>query len=128
MAGAKVEVDAGEAIRELDRVAHGPGPYTYLSFEDAFTEAFAVIEEDIHIDTMSLFSTGKLDTHFDGPFVWEGTIHYGGPAPGRINDPVYYGAAELARGGDHFYLAAAHRIIPPDMLSFTLQWMSDGEK
>ena len=128
MSGAKIEVDAGEVIRELDRVSKGPGEYTFMSFEGAFTEAFAIIEEDVHIQTGSLFSTGRVTTAFEGPFVWEGTIHYGGPAPGRINDPVYYGAAELARGGDHFYLEAAHRIIPKDMVSFTLHWMGDGEK
>jgi hypothetical protein len=123
-----VEIDAGEVVRELDRIAKGPGPYTYMSFEDAFSEAFNIVHEDIHIETGSLFSTGKLDTRFEGDFVWEGTIRFGGAAPGMPRDPAYYGVYELARGGDHFFFEAAHRIIPKDMVSFTLQWMGDGEK
>lgn len=128
MAKLDVQIDAGEVTRELDRLSKGPGPYTYMSFEDAFIEAFNVIHEDIHIETGSLFSTGKLDTHFETDHVWEGTIRFGGAAPGMPRDPAYYGVYELARGGDHFFFAAAHAIIPRDMLSFTMQWLSDGEK
>jgi len=124
----KFEVDFSEVTRELDRLAKGPDARAYAAFESVFVEAFAVIEEDVHIETGSLFSTGKIESSMEGPFEWEGTIRYGGPAPGMINDPVYYGVFELARGGEHFFFRAAHELIPHDMVLTTIEFFANGEK
>lgn len=124
----KIEMDDKEVRDELTRLIKGPTARTFGEFERIFAEAFSVVYEDVHIETGSLFSTGKVDTFMEDPYSWEGTIRYGGPAPGMLRDPVYYGIYELARGGSHFFFRGAHEIVPHDMVSTILEFYADGKK
>lgn len=123
-----IEVDAKEVDNELKRIIKGPKATTLAEFDRTFTEAFAEVYELVHIETGSLFSTGRVEAAMIDKFIWEGEIHYGGPAPGQVNNPVYYGAAELARGGEHFFLEPAYSNIPHDIVLATLEWYAAGEK
>lgn len=70
---------------------------------------FAITQARTHVLTGSLKASGKTSTDFDGD-EWTGEISYGGalwktPAPGPPNNPVDYAIFEMARGGEHDFLA-----------------------
>lgn len=70
-------------------------------------DAFADTQAMVHVITGSLKASGKVDSSYD-QHEWHGTISYGGPAAGAINDPVKYAWYEQRRGGAHDFMANVH--------------------
>jgi hypothetical protein len=120
-----VSCDDHEVTDELDRLIKGPDFRTIGEFESTMLGVLGEIEAIVHIETGSLKSTGRLETSYVG-YAWAGTIHYGGAAPGMINDPVYYGVYELARGGTHFFFAPAYDEVPEAIIDGILEFMAGG--
>lgn len=73
--------------------------------EQQLTATFTATQAATHIITSSLKFSGKTSSDFDGNS-WSGEISYGGPSTG-VNNPVDYAIYEMARGGDHNFLAPA---------------------
>lgn len=78
--------------------------------EKLLSATFAATQAATHIITTSLKQSGKVESDFDGAH-WEGSIEYGGDSTGPIN-PVDYAIYEMARGGDHNFLAPAEAAEP----------------
>jgi hypothetical protein len=99
-----VAVDMEDVIKELDRLARGPGADgTTFRFESIWLEGFAATQARVHVLTGRLKSTGHPVTSSDGDS-WTGEVDY----------TRYPGIFELARGnrptlnhpeGGHYFLA-----------------------
>jgi hypothetical protein len=103
--------DFSRVIREIDRLAHGPGADgTTFRLEGIMLQNFQQTQGDVHIITGYLKSSGHPSSSFDGE-VWEGTIHYA-RRPGIF---------ELARGnkptlnhpeGGHYFFSSSYEETP----------------
>lgn len=103
------EWDTNCADLELRRLQDGFTGYDHLNFTRVMLMAYSRTIQDVHIDTGSLLSSGRvnaLDTSGDR---WSGEISYGGTSAG-INNPVKYAAQEYFRGGQHDYLRSTEFI------------------
>lgn len=93
----RIRVDAGEVQRELKRLKRAR-PDAHLS------AVIKTVAKDahsrVHKETLSL-QTSEDVTSESTRNTWEGQVSFGGPAPGRPNDPVNYARAEWNRGGTH---------------------------
>jgi len=106
------EVDADAVIRELDRLARGPGAgETTFRLEAILVSAFAATQERVHVMTGVLKASGHPTSGFDGE-TWTGEI-------GFARHP---GIFELARGdqptlnhpeGGHYFLGPAYDTDEP---------------
>lgn len=98
-----VDVDMRDVIRELDRLAHGPGgDGTTFRFESIWLRGFAATQAKVHVLTGVLKSTGHPTTTYEGDR-WSGEVDY----------TRHPGIFELARGnkptlnhpeGGHYFL------------------------
>jgi hypothetical protein len=89
--------------------------------ETLFRVAFEATQAATHVITGSLKASGHTDTDVTEDS-WTGRIIYGGPlfgapAPGPPNDPVEYAIYEMARGGEHDFLAPAEAVFNDTALS-----------
>lgn len=96
-------------IAALDENSRSHQYKTTTKLEALLKAAFEETQAATHVLTGSLKASGKTESDFHDD-VWSGTIEYGGelwrtPAPGPPNDPVDYAIYEMARGGDHDFLA-----------------------
>jgi hypothetical protein len=105
--GLHIDVDISDADRELARLEHGPSLQNALEFEAAVQGQLARTRADVHIWTGSLYLSGRADTDFHNG-MFEGTITFGGYAPGGKVSNVDYAAIELARGGPGHFVADEH--------------------
>lgn len=72
----RFEVDFSAALREIGRLARGPGVGgTTFALERILLENFAQTQADVHVITGYLKASGHPSSSYDGD-VWEGTIHY----------------------------------------------------
>ena len=109
MSSIKISVDQSEWRNEIDRLSHVPSRSDLIDLEARLSMIYGIIEGIVHVETGSLKSTGQVKSSLDrATRTWQGGFYYGGPAPGQVNDPVYYAACELARGGEHFFFDAAY--------------------
>lgn len=108
MSSVRFVVYAGDAIRELGRLADGPGPATIAGLESVLAESFAETQMVVHIITGSLKASGKIESDYADD-EWSGLISYGGPSPGSVYDPVRYAGYERGKGfgGIHDFLVPA---------------------
>lgn len=93
------------ALREIDRLARGPGPVV-SHFESILMTSFGETQGAVHVLTGHLKASGHPSSTFDGDR-WEGTIHYA----------RHPGIFELARHdqptlnhpeGGHYFLEAGY--------------------
>jgi hypothetical protein len=111
------EVDYSGFNDEFDRLEKGIDYKLARQLDTIMEAAFADTQADTHIITGSLKASGKLETsinqrrggrgRFASGYDWEGSIEYGGDAPGAINDPVEYAGCEPDRGQDHDFMRSA---------------------
>jgi len=99
----RIELHLDDFYDALD-VLSGPGPETVAALDASLDAAYAESQVRVHIITGSLKRSGRTDTSTDDDS-WEGSLTYGGPSPGSVNDPVRYAELERQRGGTHDYLA-----------------------
>ncbi len=101
----RVEVDASDALGELERLARGPTPVVG-HFESVLLESFTAVLARVHVITGRLKGSGHPSSEFDGDR-WSGTIHF-------ARHPGIY---ELARHdqptmnhpeGGHFFFEPAY--------------------
>lgn len=92
--------------RELDRLDGLPDYKTKVAFSGVLREGYVGSQAIVHIETGSLKNSGKTKEK-SSRRRWEGTLTYGGPSAG-VNNPVDYAIYELARGGDHDFIANTH--------------------
>ena len=117
-----IESDWDSIDREIDRIASMPGPQTKALLDTVLEMGFAITQEDVHVQTGSLLSSGEKKSdveHFDKK--WEGEIKYGGVSLGP-NNPVDYAIYEKRRGthwagpssikGDHDFFARLPTLHP----------------
>lgn len=72
----KFSVDFSEAIREIERLARGPGADgSTFHLERVFLEGFTRTQERVHVITGHLKASGHPETSLDSD-VWSGTVHY----------------------------------------------------
>lgn len=109
--GVRFEVDFGEALREIERLARGPsGDGTTFRLEQVMLWNFEAIQEDVHVITGQLKAGGRPESTFDGE-EWTGTISF----------PRHPGIFELARGnaptqnhpeGGHYFFRSSYEVTP----------------
>lgn len=98
-----IEVDISDVEKELDRLIDGPNIEDVLEFEAVLASQFQITQQIVHIRTGSLRLSGKIKSVIDLS-KWEGSITYGGPAAGAINNPVRYAHYEQERDGLHDFI------------------------
>lgn len=99
------EVGLTEMIDEIGRVGGEPSFRVIAKLEETLAENFAMTQERVHVITGSLKLSGFTDSHWDPEsYGWTGTIIYGGASTGP-NNPVDYAIYEMARGGEHDFMA-----------------------
>jgi hypothetical protein len=98
-----IQGDYGEIERELERLDNALDGSAERRLDAALETAFTATQQVVHIDTGSLRISGRAESSMRGD-EWEGTITYGGVAPGAVNDPVEYAGYERDRGGSHDFL------------------------
>lgn len=102
----EIHGDYSQMDHELDRIDSLPDGEMKGLLDAVLAAAFAATQEDVHVETGSLKSSGRTESHSAGA-KWQGEIHYGGPSMGP-NNPVDYAIYEKARGGPHdFFLPLA---------------------
>ena len=92
--------------KEIDRLADGPTLLDIEKFENVLVNQFMATQSAVHVQTRSLKTSGQVASDI-GNNQWAGTISYGGPSPGSINNPVDYAEYERERDGNHDFLAPA---------------------
>src|SRR5688572_14562048 len=102
----RIEVDISDLDAELERLENAPGFKTILALESLLATQFAATQLQVHIETHSLKTSGKVDSEL-GRGIWKGEIEYGGISPGSYNDPVDYAIYEYERGGSHNFIKPA---------------------
>lgn len=103
--GVRIEMDASDALREIHRLAGGPGLDDVHRFERVIIAQYQATQAVVHIITGSLRRSGKVD--FDAGFTghqWNGEVTYGGDAPGAVRGYVKYARYEQQRaiGGANY--------------------------
>lgn len=93
-----ISSDWTEIDTEIDRILGMPGPQTKAFLDAVLDLGFGMTQEDVHVQTGSLQSSGEQKSNVD-PFEkqWEGEIQYGGQSLGP-NNPVDYAIYEKNRG------------------------------
>jgi hypothetical protein len=99
----QVHGDYASIDHELDRITDLPNGEMKGLLDAVLASAFAATQEDVHVETGSLKSSGRTETH-SSEHGWHGEIHYGGPSAG-VNNPVDYAIYEKRRGGAHDFFA-----------------------
>jgi hypothetical protein len=98
-----VHIDTSDVDRVLHRLRNGPDLHTDLRLDAVLTALFLETQRVVHVITGSLKGSGTHDSRV-GRHVWNGSISYGGPSPGRIHDPVRYAELEQSRGNLHDFM------------------------
>lgn len=118
-----IESDWTEIDHEIDRLMGMPGPKAKAFLDAVLDTGFAMTQEDVHVQTGSLQSSGDHKSDVDKfDKKWEGEIQYGGPSLGP-NNPVDYAIYEKRRGiggagggsdlkGDHDFFARLPLLHP----------------
>lgn len=85
----------------------GPGFETLEALSATIAAAFEETQQMVHVITGSLKASGRVKNQRteDG---WEGTISYGGQAPGMPHPVVSYAKEEFGRGENHDALRNTH--------------------
>jgi len=99
----RIQADLDDFYDAL-RVLSGPGPETVAALDGVLSKGLAETQARVHVITSSLKRSGRTETTRDDDS-WDGSIVYGGPSPGSVNDPVEYAEYERQRGGTHDYLS-----------------------
>lgn len=97
-----------------DRLEHLAHPERTLPdhLKPVLRDAFEDTQAMVHIITGSLKASGRTDDSYDeAQHTWQGSITYGGPSMGSINDPVKYAWYEARRGGAHDFMLNVHNHI-----------------
>ena len=96
--GVEFGVDLGEVDRAMTGLLN-VGP-VLADCEDALDVQYAAGQAAVHVITGSLRGSERAtSTYTNG--VWQGEVAFGGPSPGKPNDPVDYAVYEMAKGGPH---------------------------
>jgi hypothetical protein len=142
------EVDNSGILRELDRISRGIshrlGRELSFLLEQAYNETQRVVHQPprrtkTYVSTGSLKASGKVETstnqrrsatgQFASGYDWEGSIAYGGEAPGAIHPIVDYAIFEAARGtdetGDHDFMTPVEA-FEPLFEAAILDWYDDS--
>jgi len=104
----RFSVNIGNALAGMRRVDDAPDTRTTLELEGALATLFARTQARVHIDTGSLFASGKM-TSRRTPNGWVGKISYGGASAGSVHNPVKYAWFEQRRGGSHDFMFTAEQ-------------------
>jgi hypothetical protein len=99
----QIHVDTSQVDNELDRLDHGLGFGDLLRLDSIVVGMFIQTQMDVHVQTGSLRASAKVNSHYEG-MRWEGSIKYGGLAPGGIHNPVTYAEIEYLRGDEHNFM------------------------
>lgn len=102
-----IDVDISDPDRALSRIEHGPSRATVLRLDATLSAQFLQTQAFVHVQTGSLKGSGDIDSDTD-PGSWEGTISYGGPAPGMVHPNVDYAEHEQSRGGEHDFMTPVY--------------------
>lgn len=97
-----------------DRLDHLMHPEHGLDahLKPVLDEAFEDTQTVVHVITGSLKASGKVDSSYSSEEnEWQGSITYGGPSAGSINDPVKYAWYEARRGESHDFMGSIHEHI-----------------
>lgn len=118
---------------ELARLADGFTSYDHANFSRILLIAYGRTVKDVHIETGSLLSSGRVDTTASTGDNWSGEISYGGRSAG-INGTVRYAVSELygrspKYGGPpaHDYLRNTEH-VDDDMIGPVTSFFSRGRR
>lgn len=101
----RIDIDISDVDDELARLQRVTAR-DLLPLEAVLAAQQAATQAAVHIITGSLKASGRAQSQADR-HSWTGTITYGGPSPGSVNDPVDYAIYELRRRGGHDFIAPA---------------------
>lgn len=125
--------DTSCADVELARLEHGFTGYDHANFSRILLIAFARTVQDVHIETGSLLSSGRVDPIDSTGERWSGEISYGGTSAG-VNNPVRYAVSEFfgrspKHGGwpNHNYFRHTDN-IDDDMVNVVGSFISRGRR
>lgn len=93
-----IHSDMDEWFKGIDESE--PGEVTWKALDGVLEEGFGQTQELVHVITGSLRGSGRV-SHSHTEDSWEGSITYGGPAPGFAHPNVTYAQAEMSRGSVH---------------------------
>lgn len=118
MGGYKHMWDEGDVLEQWAVALESMAAPLHLpvgEIEVLFRAAFEATQAATHIITGSLKASGHTNTDVTEN-AWTGQIIYGGAlfgaaSPGPPHDPVDYAIYELARGGEHDFLAPAEAVF-----------------
>jgi len=107
----RFEVDFSQVIRELDRLSRGPGSDgTTFRLEGVMLRNFMETQEDVHVITGYLKSSGHPTSSFDGDR-WEGTIRYA-RRPGIFELARHDQPTKNHPEGGHYFFSSSYEETP----------------
>lgn len=124
MSRVSFSMDAEAVIRELDRLADGPGAGpTAFRLESILAHSFAEVSARVHVLTGGLKASGHPASEYDGS-TWTGTLYFA----------RHPGIFELARGntptlnhpeGGHYFFAPAYD-TPDEYKAAIMEFLAGG--
>lgn len=110
MPGIEIHSNWDAVERELRRLKNVPTVRDKQRLDRVLQWGLNRTLTDVHIDTGSLFTSGKTESVMRlGRY--SGTIRYGGVSEG-VNNPVDYAIFELDRGGPHDFMRSTFLLHP----------------
>lgn len=125
--------DTSCADLELARLQEGLTGYDHANFSRVLLMAFARTAKDVHIETGSLLSSGRVDVLDSTGDRWSGEISYGGQSAG-VNNPVRYAASEFFGRSPKYGGPPSHNFfrntdhIDDDMIGPATSFISRGSR
>lgn len=127
------EWDTSCADLELARLQNGFTGYDHANFSRVIIQAFTRTVKDVHIETGSLLSSGRVEPIDSTGDRWSAQISYGGASAG-VKNPVRYAASEFfgnspTRGGPeshNYYRNTDH--IDDDYIGPVTSFFSRGRR
>jgi hypothetical protein len=108
----------------LDRLKHPEQAEPRL--KEVVGRGYDISQASVHIITRSLKASGQVFTEWNqAEKTATGTISYGGPSEGGINDPVVYAYYEQRRGGAHDFMQEASTVTTEAWARAILEWMGE---
>lgn len=105
-----IKSDWGPIKRELKRLRGIPSMSDKRKLDRVLRRGLSDAQSIVHIDTSSLYQSGKVDSALYGK-IYIGDIEFGGFS-GGVNNPVDYAIYELERGGGHNFMRKTPDLHP----------------
>lgn len=107
----KLESDWSDIKKELRRLKRIPTGADKRRLDMVLRFGLAQAKSIVHIDTGSLYASGKKESSMKGGW-YSGHFEFGGSSKGSVHDPVDYAIYEAERGGPHNFMSGVDSLHP----------------